>query len=295
MTLVNTIAGIAWDPQIRGILTVVVGVVVLMGSVYLLLMTNVASRLGFLLALTAVFGWMIIHGLTWWLYPPGNGPIGRIPSWQIEEINHGDLSLAALEEAREIDTSSLPSPEELRELSAEEVAEVSEEHQDELQGWELLPEGEAARGEAQTATDAALAEGVVGGLSTTADYVYLYAFDIGGKPERQGDGMWDRVTNKVTNTLRITSPPRYAVVQLQPTIAQEAEPGEPPPTPEADPSANVISVVLERDLGERRLPAALVTLGSATIFGLLCVMLHQRDCRVTEHRSAPLPATTATE
>ena len=89
-----------------------------------------ASRLGFLLALTAVFGWMIIHGITWWLYPPGNGPIGRLPSWHIEEINHGDLSLAALDEAREIDTSGLPSPEELRELSAEQVAEVSEENQD---------------------------------------------------------------------------------------------------------------------------------------------------------------------
>jgi hypothetical protein len=292
MTLVNTIAGIAWDPQIRGILTVVVGVVVLMGSVYLLLLTNVASRLAFLLALTAVFGWMIIHGITWWLYPPGNGPIGRLPSWQIEEINHGELSLAALDEAREIDTSGLPSPEDLRELSAEQVAEVSEENQDALQGWHLLPEGDAARGEAQTVTDAALAEGVVNGLSTTTDYVYLYAFDIGGKPERGGDGMWDRVTNRITNTLRLTHPPRYAIVQLQPTIAQEAEPGQPPPTPEADPSANVISVVLERDLGERRLPAALVTLGSAAVFGLLCVMLHQRDRRVAEHRNAPLPVTT---
>ena len=292
MTLVNTIAGIAWDPQIRGILTVVVGVVVLMGSVYLLLLTNVASRLGFLLALTAVFGWLVIHGITWWLYPPGNGPIGRLPSWQIEEINHGDLSLAALDEAREIDTSELPSPEELRELSVEQVAEVSESEQEQLNGWHLLPEGDAARGEAQTAIDAALAEGVVNGVSTTADYVYLYAFDIGGKPEREGDGMWDRVTNKITNTLRITSPPRYALVQLQPTIAQEAVPGEAPPPPEADPSANVISVVLERDLGERRLPAALVTVGSASVFGLLCVMLHQRDRRVAEHRNAPLPVTT---
>ena len=140
MTLVNTIAGIGWTPEIRGILTVVVGVVVLMGSVYLLLMTNVASRLGFLLALTAVFGWMIIHGLTWWLYPPGNGPIGRIPSWQIEEINHGDLSLAALEEAREIDTSSLPSPEELRELSAEEAETLTSE----LAEGSMRPKVEAA-------------------------------------------------------------------------------------------------------------------------------------------------------
>ena len=45
--MVHLLAGIAWDPQIRGFLAVAVGVVVLMGSVYLLLVTNlgVAPRL----------------------------------------------------------------------------------------------------------------------------------------------------------------------------------------------------------------------------------------------------------
>ena len=45
--------------------------------------------------------------------------------------------------------------------------------------------------------------------------------------------------------------------------------------------------MLVRDIGQRRLPAALITLGSGLIFGLLCVMLHKRDRRVIEHRSAP--------
>jgi hypothetical protein len=292
MTLVNTFAGIGWDPEIRGILTVVVGVVVLMGSVYLLLATNLAGRLGFLLALTAVFGWMTIHGITWWLYPPGNGPAGRIPSWEIEEINHSDLSQAQLEEAQDLDTSSLPSPEDLRAMTPEEVEQLSEEQADLLNDWRLLPEGNAARGEAQTTIDAALATGIVGGIGDTSDYVYLYAFDTGGKPRRESDGAWDRLTNEVTNSLRITSPPHYAVIQLQPAVTQEAEPGQPPPTPEANESAGVISVVLVRDLGERRLPAALVTVGSASVFGVLCMMLHQRDRRVKEHRDAPLPATT---
>jgi hypothetical protein len=292
MTLVHTFAGIAWDPQIRGILTVLVGVVVLMGSVYLLLSTNVAGRLGFLLSLAAIFGWLTIHGITWWLYPPGNGPAGRIPSWHIEEINHGDLSQAQLEQAHDLDPSELPSPEELREMTPEELEQLSEDQTEALNEWRLLPEGDAARGEAQTTVDAALATGIVGGIGDTTDYVYLYAFDTGGKPERKSDGVFDRVANEVTNTLRITSPTHYAVVQLQPTVDQEAEPGQPPPTPEANDSASVISVVLTRDLGERRLPAALLTVGSASTFGLLCMMLHQRDRRVKEHREAPLPATT---
>jgi hypothetical protein len=292
MTLTHTLAGIAWDPQIRGILTVVVAVVVLMGSVYLLLATNVAHRLGFLLALAAVFGWMTIHGIIWWLYPPGNGPAGTLPSWHIEEINHGDLQQAGLEEAHDLDSSNLPDPAELRELTPEQIEELSEQEAEDLNEWRLLPEGNAARGEAQTTVDAALAEGIVPGLATTEDYVYLYAFDTGGKPTRQSDGVWDRITNKVTNTLRITSPPHYAVVQLQRSLEQEPVPGEPPPVAEPDPSAEVTSVVLVRDLGERRLPAALITFGSGAIFGLLCYMLHKRDERVAEHRALPLPAAT---
>ena len=38
--MLHLLAGIAWDPQLRGFLAVAVGVVVLMGSVYLLLGTN---------------------------------------------------------------------------------------------------------------------------------------------------------------------------------------------------------------------------------------------------------------
>jgi hypothetical protein len=54
----------------------------------------------------------------------------------------------------------------------------------------------------------------------------------------------------------------------------------------------VVSAVLIRDIGQRRVPAALITISSALIFGVLCAMLHQRDRRVAAHRSAPVPATT---
>jgi hypothetical protein len=292
MALVPTLAGIAFDPQIRGILVVLVGVAVLIGSVYLLLATNVAHRLGLLLVLTALFGWMTIHGLVWWLYPPGQGPIGKLPSWQVEEINHADLSQALLDDAHDIDTSHLPSTEEVDDATPEEIEQINEQFADDLSGWELLAAADAARGEAQTTADAELAEGVVPGLEETTSYVHRYVLETGGKPQRDGDGVWDRITNKIGNTLRITSPPHYAIVQVQPATEQVVEPGEPPPPPEADPDAETISFVMVRDLGERRLPAALLTVGSGLTFALLCVMLHQRDRVVAEHRSAPLPAPT---
>jgi hypothetical protein len=290
--IVPVIAGIAWDPQIRGILSVLVGVGVLMGSVYMLLATNLANRLGFLLALTAFFGWMIIHGLTWWIYPPGQGPSGRIPAWEVEEIVYGDPGESLNDKVHDIDTSTLPPAEEINDLTPEEVQALSDEHAGDLNEWTLLPASDASRGEAQTAVDAVLGEGTVPGLEDPTTRVYTYTFETGGKPEREGDGVWDRISNRVTNTLRITNPPHYAVVQFQPAIAQETVAGQPPPVPEADPDAQVISAVLVRDIGQRRLPAALLTVGSGLIFGLLCAMLHVRDRRVVEHRSAPVPATT---
>ena len=293
MSVSMILAGISWTPEIRGILSVLVGVIVLMGSVYLLLATNVAQRLGFLIALAAIFGWMTIHGTMWLIYPPGTGPAGRGPAWEVEEIVYGDLSESLLERAHAIDTSTLPGHLEIDELTPEEIATLNEEHADELDGWEVLGASDASRGEAQTAVDAVMAEGLVPGLEESDARVFTFAFETGGKPQRESDSVIDRITNRITNTLRPTHPPHYAIVQFQPAVPTgELAPGETAPTPEADEDAQTISAVLVRDIGQRRLPAMLIVLGSGLTFGLLCAMLHQRDRRVAEHRSAPLPATT---
>ena len=88
--------------------------------------------------------------------------------------------------------------------------------------------------------------------------MYTYTFEIGGKPQRESDSVIDRVTNRITNTLSITNPPHYAIVELKPAVDPgEPVPGEPAPVPEADEEAQTISAVLVRDIGQRRLPAAL--------------------------------------
>ena len=83
--LLHTLAGIAWDPQLRGFLAVAVGVIVLPGSVYLLLSTNIGARLGFLLAASAVFGWLTIMGGVWWTYGT-IGMLGEAPHWEVIEV-----------------------------------------------------------------------------------------------------------------------------------------------------------------------------------------------------------------
>jgi hypothetical protein len=292
MSLVPTLAGIAWDPQIRNILALIVGVVVLMGSVYLVLATDLAARLGFLVVLTAFFGWMIIHGTIWWIYPPGQGPTGRVPSWDVQEIVYGDLQNSINAKVHDIRPEGLPNYKKIEDMTPEQVEKLSKEQGDRLGEWKLLGPADAAKGEAQTALDAKLALGTIPGLEDPTTRVYTFAFETGGKPVRSGDSIWDRISNRLTNTLRIKNPPHYAVVQFQPAKKVETVAGQPPPPPAPDPAAQVVSAVLIRDIGQRRVPAALITLGSGLIFAVLCAMLHQRDRRVAEHRSAPVPATT---
>src|SRR3954453_15496473 len=101
--MVNMLAAISWDPGFRGILVVAVGVLVLMGSVYLLLATNSGARLGFLLALTGLMGWMTIMGTVWSIY--GIGKKGPDPKWVVKDLNYADLSQSEVAVAR-----GLPEP-----------------------------------------------------------------------------------------------------------------------------------------------------------------------------------------
>ena len=87
---VHVIAGLDWDIAIRGILVVLVGVVVLPGSVYLLLGTNLGARLGFSVAAAGLFGFLTILTAVWWIQPPGIGPMGRIRADRYEVLDGGD-------------------------------------------------------------------------------------------------------------------------------------------------------------------------------------------------------------
>ncbi len=108
MEALDVIAGLAWDPEIRGFMAVFAGVVVLMGSVWLLLALNTGTRLGTLVAVTGFFGWIAIMAVVWWIY--GIGWAGSTPTWQLTEINVGDLDAAALEQATSLpDAVELPS------------------------------------------------------------------------------------------------------------------------------------------------------------------------------------------
>lgn len=317
MTLSRSLAAIAWDPQIRGALSVVVMVALLMGSVYVVLATNLAKRLGFLVALTGFFGWMTLLGINWWVY--GQGWIGDEPTWEVEEINTGDLAAANLEEARSLSPELIeealevdpvfqeaqdeavaeaaengdPEPlpfEVINSLTPDQFEELSEEVKDDLGGWRLLDEANPVRGDAQSVVDEALQGADYPGLDTPNEYVVQYGMDIGGKPPADDDDLWDVISNRVTNTLKFKHPPKYAIVMVQPgSFETPPVPGEPPPTVVPNDDSEVVSVVMVRNLGDLRLPAAMTTIVSGMLFGLGCYMLHVRDKTIEANRAAPLP------
>jgi hypothetical protein len=148
MQMIDLIAGLAWDPEIRGFLAVLTGVVVLMGSVWLILSTNSGTRLGTLIASAGFFGWMAIMGSVWWIY--GIGYAGDRPVFEEIEIVEGDLGGAHLEFAAN-DTAETLSSEQLPNayqlvIGAHDA--IVAEFGDEAFGpdWEtVVPAGEQAR------------------------------------------------------------------------------------------------------------------------------------------------------
>jgi len=116
MEMLTIIAGLAWDPEFRGFMAVLTGLVVLPGSIWLLVATNSGVRLGTLISLSAFFGWMAIMASIWWLY--GIGYAGDSPVWEELEIVEGSdaeghLTFAALGEANQLHTEDLPSAHDL--------------------------------------------------------------------------------------------------------------------------------------------------------------------------------------
>ena len=200
-----------------------------------------------------------------------------------EEIDDPEQREKAVEEAQAaIDDWDLRN----RTATLSDLAAVAPELLDELElggDWRIKSTSEG--GEAAATAQAQLVE--AGIFPDAASFKVLDIYDVGGKSRLPDDpNRWDRITHEIYTMLHFWHPPHYAVVQVQAVQPQETEPGQPPPRPVADPDAPVISVVLERDLGSRRLNPALITIGSALLFAVFATMLHYRDKESMARRAA---------
>jgi hypothetical protein len=252
VTTLLAFVNLTFDPGIRGILIVTVAMAILCGSVYLLLATNTGIRLGFLLAATGFMSWMFLMGLVWWIY--AIGLTGNPAEWRVTEVVRSDA-------AEDTSAAALP---EARDLGDDE--------------WEQLDAADPARGEAQAEADEAIAgDGRVAVFEAPGDYLVLDVFQRGGVDP-----------GNPLHRIPGPRPTQHAVVQVQGVIEVEVPFGEAPPPAEADPSEPVYSVVMVRDLGNERLPPAIVTISSLILLALLANALHRRDKIASENRAKAL-------
>lgn len=261
------VATLQWDPQIRGALIFLTGLLLLPGSVALLLSTNVGAKIGVLLAATGLAGWLFALSLIWIVY--GTGMKGNPPVWRLKEIDAGALA----------DHTALP------------VA------RDFPKGWTVLPPSGAAS--AQAASDAFLVA-PTGAVSkqkfpapfkTTQDYVYVGAFSRGGHDYIFRLGSWRFSFTLGHHKFYIKHQPRYVVMRVQASLPSVTLAGAAATLPAQDPTQPVINVVMIRDVGSLRGPNTLIAASSFLVFAVCCSFLHRRDKEIMRRRAlAPAPA-----
>jgi hypothetical protein len=264
LNAVITAFDVTWDPGLRGILVVAVGVTVLMGSVYLLLATNLGSRVGFLVAVAGLSGWMALMGFVWAMY--GIGYKGTAPHWKVEEVvtspTATDLHDARLTKAHD------------------------------LSKWHELKADDPARADALASATAALTgeESRVKTFKADTDYQVVDAFAIGGKQISKHVSWSKPFGDKgfmgwLRGWVPGPHPPHYSIIQVQP-VQPVAKGADATAAPKVDRTAPVSSVVMVRDLGKLRVPPVLIMLASMIVFAVTCNALHRRDKAVWAARAA---------
>jgi hypothetical protein len=318
----SLLAAIAFDPNIRGVLVVATGVIVLIGSIYLIVATNTGVRLGLLIVLAGLAGWCFSMGLIWWIY--GIGLRGQDPSWIDQEINFTRDDPVATEQVERLPrTEDLPDPTQLyldfvaenpevaEKVEAAEgegfvpttltqvatlVPELKAEIDSQLNGWRILPESDSRRGDAVAASDAFLQNEEAFGQQTAGAYTTRDVFFYGGKEAEQPetipgeDGLLTQAWQRVASTVQVKNPPLFAAVTVQKNVEQSVAPGEAPPPAQIDEEAAIVTTVLERNLGNRRMVPAIFTIAMGVLFACFASMLHHRDKRVMQARADWTPS-----
>ena len=269
--MLSTLLAINWEPELRGVLTVIIGTAVWMGSIYLILGTNLGARLGFLVTFTGLMGWLALMGMVWWIY--GIGLKGDVPEWKqipgqtvIQEV---DLlhQAGVLDRAIEVDASDPAS------------AAAAVKSQLENQGWDEVDESAPEFGQAQASAGVFLEEeGALGPGEFAVTAVYeVDPPDESAFPKLGPNGEFDQIA--------FFHKPYYTLVEVAPFVELREEAGRAPIAPEIDETQQRQYVYMIRDLGSLREPSAYITIGSTIMFLVLCFFLHRRDRIVAENRA----------
>ena len=262
---------VTWHNQLRGAIIVLTATLILPGSVYLLLATNTGAKLGFLLAVAGLSGWLFALNVVWLGY--GIGYKGNQPTWVVKEIVTGDLvshsAFSPVVGTPGDPKSAFPN------------------------GWTYLPPGNSILAPAGPVADKALIPPASGAKASSSfpapfkssqDYVQLGGWNKGGHNylvNLFGYKVYWRIKH---HPIFILHQPHYLVVRVQPSLPSVTLAGAAATLPAADVTQPMTSVVMVRDVGSLRLPPILIGLASLIVFGLTCERLHSRDKEIARRK-----------
>lgn len=260
-----------WYPTILGVLVVVAAVILFVGSIFLLLGTNMGARLAFLAVFAALTGFMVVLSSLWiTTTSPLNTLRGAVPAWQIKEVvaDPTDSKIEAVhniqEDGIEVDT-----------IEAANVKAAVDEG--------LVTKVDNAV-EKFTEEDNQFAR-----FGAVTDFLPVTTWEIGGSSPSWLDG-------------EFTHTPLYAVVEIC-GVAENTQPfGVAPDVPECAEDGTPAAedngfVILEYNLGDVRLPPVIAWISSIILFVLGLVMFgwyekDRRAERAAQQESAKTPART---
>ncbi|MDZ4828112.1 MAG: hypothetical protein SGJ13_16870 [Actinomycetota bacterium] len=251
-----------WNPTILGVLVFLSAIGLFCGSVYLLLATNLGARLGFLISISCLSGFMVLLASLWiTTQTPLNSPKGIPPEWEAKEVVT-DLADSEFEAVRSIaaDGRRVENVEDLGELRPGAEA-----------GLVIpTPEGEE---EVEVPPTARFDTGT----DFLTDFSGFETFLIGGGSRRI-----------------FQHEPQFAAVQFCPKLEVVTPPGATPDAAACDPLAPKEFVVMQYNYGSLRQPPWIYFAGSLVIFiiSLLCLHWYEQDQRAQRRRStelAPVP------
>jgi hypothetical protein len=237
-----------WYPTILGVLVVIAAICLFIGSIYLLLGTNLGARLGFLVTFTSLMGFLMILSVLWLTTAsPLESPKGRVASWSVIE-NVPDVTKAQTEAVRDIvkKENKASQTDASNVLAAVDAALVTKQSTPTV---------------TVTPNDNRFAK-----FDDVTQFMVLETYTLGGSNPRFWKGEFNHST-------------KYAVVEYCKTATQTQTFGLPPLPPECASGADAQRgfVVVKYDYGTLRLPPFVVIVITAILFGLGLLALHWRE------------------
>ncbi len=237
-----------WYPTILGVLVVISAIVLFIGSIYLLLGTNLGARLGFLVTFTSLMGFLMILSVLWLTTAsPLESPKGRVASWSVIE-NVPDITKAKTVAVRDIaqkqnKASQIDASNVLASVDAALITKV---------GTPTLQ---------VTPNDNRFAK-----FADVTQFMVLETYTLGGSNPQFWKGEFNHSK-------------KYAVIEYCKTATQTQTFGLPPLPPECASGADAQRgfVVATFDYGTLRLPPFVVIVITAILFGLGLLALHWRE------------------